>query len=184
MRIGYARISTEDQSLAGQIRQLEQAGCERIFSDTASGAAADRPGLVAALSFARSTDTLTVWKLDRLGRSTRHLIETVEGLQSRGIHLLSLTEGIDTSTPGGQLIFHIFAALAQFERDLIRERTRIGLDAARARGRKPGRKPVLDEDRVRYARLMRADGASLREVAGVLEVSPRTLRRYLQEPAG
>src|SRR4029450_13518367 len=134
MLIGYARVSTHDQTLALQQDALKQAGCERLFTDTASGAKADRPGLDQAVSFARSGDTLVVWKLDRLGRSLPHLIETVTGLQDRGIGFKSLTEQIDTTTSGGKLIFHVFAALAEFERDVIRERTQAGLQAGPARG--------------------------------------------------
>src|SRR5436190_15524143 len=138
MLIGYARVSTHDQTLALQQDALKQAGCERLFTDTASGAKADRPGLDQAIGFARSGDTLVVWKLDRLGRSLPHLIDTVTGLQDRGIGFKSLTEQIDTTTSGGKLIFHVFAALAEFERDGIRERTQAGLIAARARGRRVG----------------------------------------------
>ena len=135
--IGYARVSTTDQDLALQLDALAKVGCTRIFEDTASGAKAERPGLAAALSFAREGDILTVWKLDRLGRSLSHLIETVSALKARGVGFRSLTESIDTTTPGGRLVFHIFGALGQFERDLIRERTRAGLEAAAARGRAP-----------------------------------------------
>ena len=124
--IGYARVSTTDQDLALQLDALANVGCARIFEDTASGAKAERPGLAAALSFARDGDILTVWKLDRLGRSLPHLIETVNALEARGVSFRSLTEAIDTTTPGGRLVFHIFGALGQFERDLIRERTRAG----------------------------------------------------------
>src|SRR4029434_5299820 len=138
MLIGYARVSTHDQTLALQQDALTQAGCERLFTDTASGAKADRPGLEEALSHIRSGDTLVVWKLDRLGRSLPHLIETITRLQERGIGFKSLTEQIDTTTSGGKLIFHVFGALAEFERDVIRERTQAGLIAARARGRHGG----------------------------------------------
>jgi DNA invertase Pin-like site-specific DNA recombinase len=124
---------------------LAKADCERIFQDQASGAKADRPGLAAAIAFARAGDSLVVWKLDRLGRSLPHLIETVNQLEARGVGFRSLTEAIDTTTPGGRLVFHIFGALGQFERDLIRERTRAGLVAAVARGRKGGRTPVVTE---------------------------------------
>jgi DNA invertase Pin-like site-specific DNA recombinase len=139
MLIGYARVSTQDQSLALQQDALSKAGCERVFADTASGAAAERAGLAEAREFLRKGDTLVVWKLDRLGRSLPHLVATVVVLHQQGIGFKSLTEQIDTTTSGGKLIFHVFAALAEFERDVIRERTRAGLSAARARGRRGGR---------------------------------------------
>src|SRR6476646_2843800 len=135
MLVGYARVSTLDQKPALQTNALSSAGCERIFTETASGAQRDRPELTAALAYLRSGDTLVVWKLDRLARSMHQLIETVEELQARGIELRSLTESIDTATSGGRLVFHIFGALAEFERALIRERTRAGLEAARLRGK-------------------------------------------------
>mgnify|MGYP001626276637 CR=1 FL=1 len=134
--IGYARVSTAEQDTALQTDALQKAGCERIFTDTASGAKTDRPGLAEALAYLREMDVLVVWRLDRLGRSLAHLIETIGALEARGVGFRSLTENIDTTTPGGRLIFHVFGALGQFERDLIRERTRAGLSAAAARGRK------------------------------------------------
>ena len=143
MNIGYARVSTQDQNLTLQQDALAKACCDRVFTDTASGAKADRPGLNEALSHLRKGDTLVVWKLDRLGRSLRQLIEVTIDLDKRGIGLRSLQEQIDTTTPGGKLVFHVFGALAEFERDLVRERTNSGLSAARARGRVGGRKPVL-----------------------------------------
>jgi DNA invertase Pin-like site-specific DNA recombinase len=136
MLIGYARVSTLEQRLDLQQDALRDAGCERIFTDTVSGAKNERPGLTAALSACRAGDILVVWKLDRLGRSLAHLVETVQALAAGGIGLRSLQEQLDTTTSGGKLIFHIFASLAEFERDLIRERTNAGLVAARARGRK------------------------------------------------
>ncbi len=139
MLIGYARVSTIDQHLDLQQDALRGVGCERIFIDTASGAKAARPGLMAALETCRAGDILVVWKLDRLGRSLAHLVETVQALAARGIGFRCLQEQLDTTTTGGKLIFHIFASLAEFERDLIHERTRAGLAAARARGRKGGR---------------------------------------------
>src|SRR5437588_4732371 len=142
MQIGYARISTGEQTLDLQRDALERAGCEKLFTDTASGAKTERPGLSKALEQLRSGDTLVVWRLDRLGRSLRHLIDTLLELDSHGVGFKSLTESIDTTTPGGKLIFHIFGALAEFERDLIRERTNAGMAAARARGRLGGRPPV------------------------------------------
>src|SRR5687767_648949 len=143
MLIGYARVSTTDQTLALQQDALQQAGCERVLTDLASGGAVERKGLEDALGFARTGDTLVVWKLDRLGRSLRHLIETINRMQARGVGFRSLTEQIDTTTSGGKLVFHVFGALAEFERDLIRERTQAGLRAARARGRTGGRPKVL-----------------------------------------
>src|ERR1019366_5384910 len=139
MLIGYARVSTEDQDTALQRDALSAAGCERLFEETASGSRIDRAQLQAALGFARSGDTIVVWKLDRLARSLSQLIQTVEGLESRGVGIRSLTETIDSTTAGGKLVFHIFGALAEFERGVIRERTREGLLAARRRGRFGGR---------------------------------------------
>src|SRR3954471_18245299 len=135
MEIGYARVSTGEQTLALQLDALAPR-CGRVFEETASGAKAERAVLKEALAYARPGDTLIVWRLDRLGRSLQHLIETVKALEARGIGFKSLTESIDTTTSGGKLVFHIFGALAEFERDLIRERTNAGLEAARARGRK------------------------------------------------
>src|SRR6266480_7676913 len=139
MLIGYVRVSKQDQHEALQIDALKEAGCKKWFLDKITGAVAQRQGLDEALNFLREGDTLVVWKLDRLGRSLQHLIETITALEQRGIGFKSLTEHIDTTTPGGKLIFHIFGALAEFERDLIRERTQAGLAAARARGRRGGR---------------------------------------------
>lgn len=180
--IGYARVSTADQDLALQLDALTKAGCTRVFEDTASGAKTDRPGLAAALAFAREGDVLVVWKLDRLGRSLPHLIETVNALEARGVGFRSLTEAIDTTTPGGRLIFHIFGALGQFERDLIRERTRAGLDAAVARGRRGGRRPVVTEEKLRRARTLIAQGLTVREAAARIKVGKTALYAALGEP--
>lgn len=139
MQIGYARISTTDQTLALQHDALTAAKCAPIYTDTMSGTKDRRPGLEQALSHLRAGDTLVVWRLDRLGRSLKHLIDTIQDLEQRGVGFKSLTENIDTTTPGGKLIFHIFGSLAEFERALIVERTQAGLTAARARGRKGGR---------------------------------------------
>ena len=139
MYVGYARVSTQDQTLDLQKDALKKIGCTKIFTDTASGAQAERKGLEEALEFLREGDTLVVWRLDRLGRSLKHLIETITNLNKRKIGFQSLTESIDTTTSNGRLIFNIFASLAEFERDLIRERTKAGLAAARARGRVGGR---------------------------------------------
>lgn len=173
--VGYARVSTADQELALQFDALTKAGCTRIFEDRASGAKSDRPGLAAAVAFVRDSDVLVVWKLDRLGRSLPHLIETVTALEAAGVGFRSITEAIDTTTPGGRLIFHIFGALGQFERDLIRERTRAGLDAAIARGRRGGRKPVVTEDKLRRAKLLVAQGLTVREAAARVKVSKTAL---------
>lgn len=181
MLIGYARVSTADQTLALQDDALEQAGCEKIFRDVMSGAAADRPGLTEALEYARTGDVLVVWKLDRLGRSLGHLIEVVGQLQDRGVGFRSLQENMDTTTAGGQLIFHIFGALAEFERALIRERTNAGLAAARARGRVGGRPRRLTREQVQMARqLMTAGKSNVAEIAEALHVSRATLYRALQ----
>ena len=143
MLIGYARVSTQDQHLDLQTDALEKAGCIKVFTDIASGAKTERNGLKEALAYLREGDILTVWKLDRLGRSLKHLIEVVNSLSAVNIGFQSLQEKIDTTTSGGKLIFHIFASLAEFERDLIRERTNAGLKAARTRGRMGDRKSVV-----------------------------------------
>src|SRR5512144_839185 len=145
MLVGYARVSTQDQTLDLQKDALEKIGCTRIYTDTASGAKAERKGLEEALNYVREGDILVVWRLDRLGRSLKHLIEAITELNKRGIGFKSIQENIDTTTSGGKLVFHIFGALAKFERDIIRERTRAGLTAARARGRKGGRPNALTQ---------------------------------------
>ena len=178
-RIGYARVSTAEQDTALQTDALRKAGCERIFEDTASGAKVERPGLASALEFLRDGDVLVVWKLDRLGRSLPHLIEVIATLEARGVGFWSLTEAIDTTTSGGRLIFHVFGALGQFERDLIRERTKAGLAAA-ARGRKGGRKPVVTADKLQRAREHIANGLNVREAATRLKVSKTALYTALQ----
>lgn len=178
--IGYARVSTAEQDTALQTDALNKAGCDRIFEDTISGAKADRPGLAAALAYLRDGDVLVVWRLDRLGRSLPHLIETAGALEARGIGFRSLTEAIDTTTPGGRLIFHVFGALGQFERDLIRERTKAGLTAAAARGRKGGRKPVVTNDKLQRAREYIANGLNIREAAARLKIGKTALYAALQ----
>jgi DNA invertase Pin-like site-specific DNA recombinase len=178
--IGYARVSTVEQDTALQKDALSKAGCERVFEDAVSGMKADRPGLAAALAYLRDGDVLAVWRLDRLGRSLPHLIETIEALEKRGVGFRSLTEAIDTTTSGGRLIFHVFGALGQFERDLIRERTRAGLAAAAARGRKGGRKPVVTADKLQQARKHIANGLNVREAAARLKVSKTALYAALQ----
>lgn len=181
--IGYARVSTVEQELDLQHDALRNAGCERIFDDRASGARADRPGLSGALAYLRQGDVLVIWKFDRLGRSIRHLIDVVADLDRRGIGLRSLTEAVDTTTSGGRLLFHIFGALAQFERDLIIERTSAGLRAAEARGRKGGRRPVITPDKLRRARRHIADGLTVREAAARLKVGKSALYDALSKPA-
>ena len=176
---GYARVSTAGQAFDLQADALAEAGCDRVFSDQASGAAAGRPGLDRALEWLREGDVLVVWRLDRLGRSMPHLVETVRDLQERGVGFRSLTEGIDTTTPTGTLVFHKFGALAQFERDLIRERTAAGLTAARARGRKGGRRPVVTPARLKRAQDLIGRGASVRETAAAIGVSKSALYNAL-----
>jgi len=181
MLIGYARVSTNDQTLDLQQDALNQAGCEKIFTDTASGAKAERKGLEQALSTARAHDTLVVWRLDRLGRSLPHLIETIQGLENRHIGFKSITESIDTTTPGGKLIFHIFGALAEFERNLIRERTNAGLEAARARGRVGGR-PKLDptNKKAQLARSLYQDKSrTVIDICKALNISRAQFYRYI-----
>lgn len=181
MLIGYARVSTGDQTLDLQTDALTAAGCDRIFTDTLSGAKSDRPGLEEALDYVRSGDTLVVWRLDRLGRSLQHLIETVTQLEQRGIGFRSLTESIDTTTSGGKLIFHVFGALAEFERDLIRERTNAGLAAARARGRVGGRPRKLTAKQIELARRMHADKQTdVATICQTLGISKSTLYRALK----
>ena len=165
MLIGFARVSTDDQTLDPQRAALAKAGCEKVYEETASGAKADRPVLAEALQYIRKGDTLVVWRLDRLGRSLRHLIEVVGDLQARGIGFKAVTEQIDTTTPGGKLVFHVFGALAEFERDLIRERTRAGLKAAEMRGRKGGRKPSVTPEKLARARVLVVSGLTVREAA-------------------
>ncbi len=180
MLVGYARVSTQDQDLAPQLDALRAAGCERVFTERASGAQRERPQLRAALDDMRSGDTLVVWKLDRLARSLKQLIETVEDLGGRGVGLRSLTEAIDTTTSGGRLVFHLFASLAEFERAVIRERTLAGLEAARARGRKGGRPPALSAKDLTAAKaLLRDPEITVAEVARRLGVVPSTLYRHL-----
>lgn len=184
MLIGYARVSTQDQDTELQRAALAEAGCEQVYMEKASGAQRDRPELAAALEYARKGDTLVVWKLDRLARSLRQLIETVEGLEERGVGFRSLTENIDTTTNGGKLIFHLFAALAEFERGLIRERTIAGLAAARAKGRVGGRPRGLDDEKLAIAKALLAqpDQFTVAAVAKQVGVSPATLYRYFPAP--
>ena len=180
MLIGYARVSTRDQKLKSQEDALKQAGCEKIFTDVASGAKTERPGLAEAFRYSRKGDSVVVWSLDRLGRSLHHLIETVMSLKKKGIGFRSLQEGMDTTTSGGKLVFHIFGALAEFEREIIRERTRIGLEAAREMGRTGGRPKAMDEFDVKRARRMFKDkNYSIKDICELHRVSRATLYRYL-----
>ena len=180
MLIGYARVSTHEQNLDLQTDALKKAGCEQIYTDTISGAKKERPGLTEAISHLRKKDKLVVWKLDRLGRSLRHLIDVVNELNEKEIGFQSLQENIDTTTTGGKLTFHIFGALAEFERDLIRERTQAGLAAARARGRKGGRKRVMTDKQVKMAKALRKDPKNtIKDICETLGVSRSTLYRYL-----
>jgi DNA invertase Pin-like site-specific DNA recombinase len=180
MLIGYARVSTHDQTLHLQQDALQKAGCTKIFTDTASGAKAERIGLEAALNYVRKGDTLVVWRLDRLGRSLPHLIATITDLEERGIGFKSLTENIDTTTSGGKLIFHIFGALAEFERNLIRERTQAGLTAARARGRIGGRPKALTPQQRRIAQALYDDPRnSIADICRTLKISKVTLYRNI-----
>ncbi|MBV8129568.1 MAG: recombinase family protein [Planctomycetaceae bacterium] len=182
MLIGYAHVSTADQKFDLQKDALTKAGCERIFIDTSGGARAERTGLEQALSFARKGDTVVVWKLDRLGRSLRHLVETLAALRERGIGFRSLQESIDTTTSGGKLVFHVFAALAEFERDLIRERTRAGLDAARARGKRGGRRPKLDDKKRAQAFTLHHDKSNtIDDICRTLRVGRSMLYRCLAQ---
>ena len=182
MNIGYARVSTGEQILDLQKDALTAAGCESIHTDVISGTKESRPGLDEALSYIRKGDTLVVWRLDRLGRSLKHLIETVTELQGRGVGFKSLTEQIDTTTSGGKLIFHVFGALAEFERDLIKERTHAGLRAARARGRLGGRpKKLADAKTLALAqRLYDEGGTDIATLCQALGVSRATLYRYIR----
>jgi DNA invertase Pin-like site-specific DNA recombinase len=180
MLIGYARVSTLDQTLALQQDALTEAGCEQTYTETASGSRTDRPGLAEALSHLRTGDTLVVWRLDRLGRSLAHLIETIGELEERGVHFKSLQEQLDTGTSGGKLVFHVFGALAEFERDLIRERTKAGLAAARARGRLFGRPKVLTPQQVEQLRTLAKDERNtVAEICQTLGISRATYYRYL-----
>ncbi len=180
MLVGYARVSTLDQTPELQLDALSAAGCEKIFTEKASGALRERPELQAALGYMRKGDTLMVWKLDRLARSLKQLIETVEELEAGGIGFKSITEAIDTTTSGGRLVFHIFAALAEFERSIIRQRTMAGLASARARGRLGGRPPALSaKDLVQAKALLNDPSITVVEVAKRLRVAPSTLYRHL-----
>jgi DNA invertase Pin-like site-specific DNA recombinase len=185
MFIGYARVSTDDQNPDLQRDALQKAGCEQIYTDRVSGTKAERKGLTEALSHLRAGDTLVVWRLDRLGRSLRHLIDTVTDLQERGIGFKSLQESIDTTTSGGKLVFHIFGALAEFEREIIRERTRAGLTAARARGKSGGRPKAMTAKQVQMLRNLASDPEnSIDEICKTLGISRTTFYRYVKADQG
>jgi DNA invertase Pin-like site-specific DNA recombinase len=181
--IGYARVSTPDQTTDPQLDALTAAGCDRIFKEKASGALRDRPELAAALDYLRPGDTLIVAKLDRLGRSLSHLIETLTGLDERGIGFRSLGEGIDTTTSAGRLMMHILGAIAQFERDLIVERTQAGLAAARARGRTGGRPVTVTPEKLAAAQTLIAAGHTTKAAAAAVGVARATLYRHLDQAA-
>ena len=183
MQIGYARVSTQDQNLTLQKTALKEAGCERIYEDMISGRKADRPGLGQALEQLRPGDTLVVWKLDRLGRSLKQLITLVGDLSAQGVNFRSLTDNIDTTTPGGRFFFHVMASLAEMERELIIERTRAGLKAARDMGRVGGRRRLMTVSKLESARQLLAAGTPAREVAANLGVSLPTLYRHLPASA-
>jgi DNA invertase Pin-like site-specific DNA recombinase len=184
MLIGYARISTTDQTLALQRDALEKAGCKKIFTDQVSGTKTERKGLTDALSHLRAGDILVVWRLDRLGRSLRHLIDTITELHDRGVGFKSLQENIDTTTSGGKLVFHIFGALAEFEREIIRERTQAGLQSARSRGRIGGRPKTLTPRQVQILRNMAADKSlTVADICKTLGIGRTTYYRYVKAGA-
>lgn len=181
MLIGYARVSTHDQNLHLQKDALEKAGCEKIYEEI-SGGSRLRPELERTMEMLREGDTLVVWRLDRLGRSLKHLIELVTELDQRKVGVKSLTESMDTTTSGGKLVFHIFGALAEFERNIIRERTNAGLAAARARGRKGGRPPALDEKKREVAiKLYSEKEHTIKEICQVMGISKPTLYSYIRK---
>jgi DNA invertase Pin-like site-specific DNA recombinase len=182
MLVGYARVSTQDQTLNLQKDALKQSGCTKIFTDTASGTKTERKGLQEALDYARKGDVLVVWKLDRLGRSLKNLIENITALESHGVGFKSITENIDTTSSGGKLIFHIFGALAEFEKDIIRERTQAGLNAARARGKKGGRPKLLNTSKKvkTVLRLYNDRNNTIDEICQMVGISRATLYRYIK----
>lgn len=179
MLIGYARVSTQDQSVELQRDALAKAGCKKVFTDKISGAQAERPGLSKALEILRDGDTLIVWKLDRLGRSVKNLVDLVGELAQQGVHFKSLTDSIDTTTPSGRFFFRVMASLAEMERELTVERTRAGLEAARQLGRKGGRKRQMTDSKIESAKKLLANGVPPRDVAENLGVSVPTLYRWL-----
>ena len=183
MLIGYARVSTQDQNLDLQIDALTKAGCKKVFDDKISGSRAERPGLAKALEMLREGDTLTVWKLDRLGRSVKNLVDLVGELHKQGVQFKSLTDAIDTGTPSGRFFFHVMASLAEMERELTVERTRAGLEVARQLGRKGGRKRQMTDSKIESAKKLLANGVPPRDVAKNLGVSVPTLYRWIPASA-
>lgn len=183
MLIGYARVSTQDQNLDLQIEALRKAGCKKVFEDKLSGSRADRPGLAKAMEMLREGDTLVIWKLDRLGRSVKHLVDLVGELHAREVQFQSLTDAIDTSTPSGRFFFHVMASLAEMERELTVERTRAGLEVARRLGRKGGRKRQMTDSKIASAKRLLASGVPARDVAKDLGVSVPTLYRWVPASA-
>jgi DNA invertase Pin-like site-specific DNA recombinase len=182
MLIGYARVSTHDQNLDLQKDSLKKAGCEKIFCDICGGADFDRKGLSNALSFMREGDCLVVWKLDRLGRSLKDLIATINEIHDKKMSFQSLQENLNTATSAGKLVFHVFGALAEFERDVIRDRTRAGLSAARARGRLGGRPKKLDQNKINIAKALLSDHSNaIKDICGTLNISKSTLYRYSKQ---
>jgi DNA invertase Pin-like site-specific DNA recombinase len=183
MLIGYARVSTQDQNIDLQVDALIKAGCQKIFDDKISGSRSERAGLAKALEMLRDGDTLVVWKLDRLGRSVKNLVDLVGELQNQGIQFKSLTDAIDTSTPSGRFFFHVMASLAEMERELTVERTRAGLEVARQLGRKGGRKRQMTDSKIESAKKLLANGVPPRDVAKNLGVSVPTLYRWIPASA-
>ena len=184
MNIGYCRISTSEQNLDLQIQALKEAGCEKIFEEVASGAKDDRPKLKEAIDYARKGDVIVIWKLDRLSRSLKHLIETVNDLEKREIGFRCTTQQLDTTTPSGKLIFHVFGAISEFERSLIRERTAAGLKVARARGRLGGRPKVLDQEKITIAQALYNDGkTTVEKICSTLGISRATFYRNVKQKA-
>lgn len=179
MLIGYARVSTQDQNLDLQIEALTKAGCKKVFNDKISGSRSERPGLTKALEMLREGDTLVVWKLDRLGRSVKSLVDLVGELHKQGVQFKSLTDAIDTGTPSGRFFFHVMASLAEMERELTVERTRAGLEVARQLGRKGGRSRKMTVSKIESARKLLANGVPPRDVAKNLGVSLPTLYRWI-----
>lgn len=179
MLIGYARVSTQDQNLELQIDALNKAGCQKIFKDKISGTRVERPGLTQMFEILRDGDTLVVWKLDRLGRSVKQLVDLVNELHKQGIQFKSLTDAIDTGTPSGRFFFHVMASLAEMERDLTVERTRAGLETAKRLGRKGGRKPKMTDSKIQVAKKLLANGVPPKDVAKNLGVSIPTLYRWI-----
>lgn len=181
MKIGYARVSTLEQNLDLQIDALEKAGCEQIITDEISGSVAERPGLAKLKTILRANDTLVVWRLDRLGRSLKHLIQWVNELEDQGISFQSLQETIDTTSSTGKLVFHIFGALSEFERNLIRERTQAGLEAARSRGRQGGRPKKLTKDKRDLAvKLYQGKQHSIKQICEMVGITKPTLYKYVE----